>query len=85
MKSNPKPRRLRPKLNRPRDRAQRDEPDESPNTNAEPLDPPTDPEEPTDLDVNSNAIDDIHWNVFLFDDEYDRDPLPDSGDFWLPD
>jgi len=27
--------------------------------------------------------DDGRWDVFLFDD--DSDPLPEYGDFWLPD
>jgi hypothetical protein len=82
MKSNPKPRSRRPKANRSRNRAHGDEPDEPLDTNPERVDPP---DEPTDLDFNSLDPNDTHWDVFLFDDELDRDPRPESGDFWLPD
>lgn len=38
----------------------------------------------SDLDEqNCTDEDDSRWEVFLFDD--DSDPLPEYGDFWLPD
>ena len=37
----------------------------------------------SDLDVSEFDSEDDRWDVFLFDD--DNDPLPDYGDFWLPD
>jgi hypothetical protein len=41
-------------------------------------------DDPSDLDDFGDADDDdSRWDVFLFDD--DSDPLPEHGDFWLPD
>jgi hypothetical protein len=41
-------------------------------------DEPSNLEEPDELDP-----DDASWDVFQFDDE--SDPLPEYGDFWMPD
>jgi hypothetical protein len=40
-------------------------------------------DDPSDLDEFEQDDDDGRWDVFLFDD--DSDPLPEHGDFWLPD
>ena len=41
-------------------------------------------DEPSDLDeLDQLDADDGRWDVFLFDDECD--PIPEHGDFWMPD
>lgn len=49
-----------------------------------PLETPVEPDESSDLDESEMGnTDDDRWEVFILDD--DCDPLPDYGDFWLPD
>jgi hypothetical protein len=42
-------------------------------------------DEAIDLDESEfRDIDDRHWDVFVLGDD-DWEPMPDYGDFWLPD
>lgn len=64
---------------------EKDHVSEPPDLDRESAEPSAEPDEPTDLDSSDIDPDDRHWDVFLFDDDRDRDPLPETGDFWLPD
>jgi hypothetical protein len=49
------------------------------------LEVPFESDESSDLDeANFDDAHDERWDVFILDDD-DCDPLPDYGDFWLPD
>jgi hypothetical protein len=54
--------------------------DRKPNT----LETPFESDESSDLDESDLGDTDDRWDVFILDDD-DCDPLPDYGDFWLPD
>jgi len=51
----------------------------------DPAEMPVESDELSDLDETSLPVpDDNRWDVFIIDDN-DREPLPELGDFWLPD
>lgn len=52
----------------------------------DPLEPPEDGDEPSELDDYDLPCtdEDARWDVFIADDD-EQDPLPERGDFWAND